>query len=257
MLKKGLNSFVDFVSLVSAFPFLVFFLFLLLFLSHFLCFLSSACFLFHLLPVPLHFQTPPPLPFCLSPSPPPPLPCLVLFEVEPSGGTPRRRPLSFCPCCVQEGNVTPRPHPTAPRAIATLVTQGPTTQLFLSLTLDSPVTKLHEYVAVSYKVQYPFDCLRGGRVQSEARGLSRPQRSMPQYSPPFVVGLSVSNPTARVARVTGEAHPSCVAMICTGESRNTVLTKTGLHKAPNFFSKQPLKANFSTLCLAECVCDFF
>ncbi|PNJ08524.1 MICAL3 isoform 5, partial [Pongo abelii] len=23
--------------------------------------------------------------------------------VEPSGGTPRRRPLSFCPCCVQEG----------------------------------------------------------------------------------------------------------------------------------------------------------
>ncbi|XP_067612038.1 F-actin-monooxygenase MICAL3 isoform X20 [Pseudorca crassidens] len=27
----------------------------------------------------------------------------ALDQVEPSGGTPRRRPLSFCPCCVQEG----------------------------------------------------------------------------------------------------------------------------------------------------------
>ena len=48
VLDKGLNSFVDRVSLASAFPFLVFFLFLLLFLSHFFCFLSSACFSLHL-----------------------------------------------------------------------------------------------------------------------------------------------------------------------------------------------------------------
>lgn len=28
------------------------------------------------------------------------------IEVEPNAGTPRRRPLSFCPCCAHEGNVT-------------------------------------------------------------------------------------------------------------------------------------------------------
>lgn len=127
MPKKGLNSFVDFVSLFSAFPFLVFFfLFLLLFLSHFYAFCPLLIFfLFHCLPVPLHFQTPPPLSFCLSLSPPLLL-CLVLFEVEPSGGTPRRRPLSFCPCCVQEGNVTPNLIPTASQAIVTIVKEGAT-----------------------------------------------------------------------------------------------------------------------------------
>lgn len=112
--KKGLNSFVDFVSLVSAFPFLVFFSFLLFVLSHFYAFCPLLVFYFT---VSLSLFQTPPLPFCLSPSPP--LPCLVLFEVEPSGGTPRRRPLSFCPCCVQEGNVTPLPHPTASQAVAT------------------------------------------------------------------------------------------------------------------------------------------
>lgn len=124
------------VSLASAFPFLVFFLFLLLFLSHFVCFLSSAC---------SHFSSPSPStstsPSSLSVSPRPP--CLALFEVEPSGGTPRRRPLSFCPCCVQEGKVNPNLLPTASRgAVATLVKQGPETQLFLLLLLvpGSPVT---------------------------------------------------------------------------------------------------------------------
>lgn len=35
-------------------------------------------------------------------------------EVEPNLGTPRRRPLSFCPCCSPEGNVTsPLPPPLA------------------------------------------------------------------------------------------------------------------------------------------------
>ena len=58
-MKEGLNSFVDCVSLASAFPFLVFFfLFLLLFLSHFYAFCPL-----HLLPVPPHFRMPPP-PLC-------------------------------------------------------------------------------------------------------------------------------------------------------------------------------------------------
>lgn len=62
MPKKGLNSFVDIVSLFSAFLFLVFFfLFLLLFLSHFYSFCPLLIFLFHCLPVSLHFQTTPPL----------------------------------------------------------------------------------------------------------------------------------------------------------------------------------------------------
>lgn len=36
-------------------------------------------------------------------------PPLCLVEVEPFVGMPRRRPLSFCPCCSPEGNVTPPP----------------------------------------------------------------------------------------------------------------------------------------------------
>ncbi|XP_073860608.1 F-actin-monooxygenase MICAL3 isoform X19 [Macaca fascicularis] len=79
--------------------------------------------------------------------------------VEPSGGTPRRRPLSFCPCCVQEGNVTsPTPSPLPRRGCShssQTQSQNPPTSLFLSLslslslTLNGPVTKCHESVAVS------------------------------------------------------------------------------------------------------------
>lgn len=103
------------------------------------------------------------------------LPCLVLFEVEPSGGTPRRRPLSFCPCCVQEGNVT---SPTLPHclrgAAATVVQQGAKAQQtsLLSLTPASPTSECHEYVAVSYKAQYPFDCLREDGNRQRACGSS-------------------------------------------------------------------------------------
>lgn len=112
-LNQGLNSFVDFVSLFLLLHScgFFFFLFFLLFLSHLFCFCPL-----------LVFISPSP-----GPSPPPhsSSPSLFLFlslsvssslfgpfEVEPSGGTPRRRPLSFCPCCVQEGNVTSPPtHP--------------------------------------------------------------------------------------------------------------------------------------------------
>lgn len=61
MLKKGLNSFVDFVSLVSASPFLVFFSFPPVVPFSLLMLFVLCLFLFHLLPVPLHFQIPAPL----------------------------------------------------------------------------------------------------------------------------------------------------------------------------------------------------
>lgn len=52
------------------------------------------------------------------------------IEVEPNGGTPRRRPLSFCPCCAHEGNVTshapcsPWPQLGCHRSTSQLVTTG-------------------------------------------------------------------------------------------------------------------------------------
>lgn len=83
------------------------------FLSYFLpvgCFLSFSLVLFFLSfclsvyfhpvspPFSLHFRYPLPVP---SSSP-----IFGPIEVEPNAGTPRRRPLSFCPCCAHEGNVS-------------------------------------------------------------------------------------------------------------------------------------------------------
>lgn len=59
---------------------------------------------------------PPSLSLSLPPADPPTsLPhtlSLCHVEVEPFVGIPRRRPLSFCPCCSPEGNVTLPPLPT-------------------------------------------------------------------------------------------------------------------------------------------------
>lgn len=85
--------------------------------SHSFRFFSSLFFLPHLPPISpslLHFLSrfmSSTLFFCLSLLPPlPPPHSLALFPyvvevVEPFVGTPRRRPISFCPCCSPEGNV--------------------------------------------------------------------------------------------------------------------------------------------------------
>lgn len=72
---------------------LPFFLTLVLFLS----FCLSVYFHPVSPPFSFHFRYPLPVP---SSSP-----IFGPIEVEPNAGTPRRRPLSFCPCCAHEGNV--------------------------------------------------------------------------------------------------------------------------------------------------------
>lgn len=66
--------------------------------------------------------------------------------------------------------------------------------------------------------------------------------------------LSVSSPADRGARFTGEEPPACVATICIGGVEEYCPYKDwSIQMSLSSFPKQLLKADFSTLCLAECV----
>lgn len=112
-------------------------------------------------------------------------------------------------------------------------------------------------MAVSYKVQYPFDCLGEDWVQRETReppgtGLSGASHDIVHLS---WWDFSDSNRADRGDTQVRNLLP--VAEICIGGVEEYCPYKDwSTQMPPSSFQKKkkPLNANFSTLCLAECVC---
>lgn len=103
--------------------------------------------------------------------------------------------------------------------------------LLLSLIPDSPTSECHEYVAVSYKAQYPFDCLRedGNRQKPKSLWASV---SAGCSSPAVLSTVGTWGLGAGKLKSRNRGGTPLWQQFVLVESRNTVLTKTGLHKWP-------------------------